>query len=158
MESVAVVEAILFVSTDPVSLGEINKKTGLDESIVEEAVDELTSRYSGGGYGIMVSNSKAGVQMRVKPELEQQVLGFIPETDMSEAAMKTLALIAYEQPIKQSYIVKIRGNRAYRYIKELLSLELIEARKSGHTKILSTTPKFKKYFRLTNENRMLAKK
>ncbi|HDI72783.1 MAG TPA: SMC-Scp complex subunit ScpB, partial [Candidatus Altiarchaeales archaeon] len=51
-------------------------------------------------------------------------------------------------PIKQSKVVKERGNRAYRYIRKLIEQELIEGKKSGRTRILTTTSKFRDYFQI----------
>jgi segregation and condensation protein B len=76
---------------------------------------------------------------------------------MPKAMLKVLALIAYEQPIKQSYIVKIRGNRVYEYLKRLEDMEFIERLEEGHTRIITTTEKFKRYFRI-NDAKELVKK
>ena len=72
----------------------------------------------------------------------------VPETDMPPAVLKTLALIAYSQPIKQSEIIKQRGNGAYKYIKKLKEAELIETHKSSRTKVITVTNKFKDYFQI----------
>ena len=68
--------------------------------------------------------------------------------DMSDAMIKTLALVAYSQPVSQSEIVKTRGNRGYHYIKRLLELGFIQSRKQGRTKILTLTQKFYEYFQI----------
>ncbi|MBN2517349.1 MAG: SMC-Scp complex subunit ScpB, partial [Candidatus Altiarchaeota archaeon] len=57
-------------------------------------------------------------------------------------------LIAYKQPISQSKVVEVIGNRAYEYIKELRKKEFITIRKKGRTKVISTTGRFRKYFAL----------
>jgi segregation and condensation protein B len=96
--------------------------------------------------------------MRIKPEYEDNVTPLIPETDMPKGMLKTLAMIAYEQPIKQSYLVKIRGNRVYDYMPKLEQLEFIERKDVGHTKIISTTAKFNKYFRINDAKELVMKK
>jgi segregation and condensation protein B len=93
----------------------------------------------------------------VKPEYEDNVTPLIPETDMPRGMLKTLAMVAYEQPIKQSYLVRIRGNRVYDYLPKLEQLEFIERKDMGHTKIITTTAKFNKYFRI-NDAKELVKK
>jgi len=72
--------------------------------------------------------------MRVKRPYEDKVIHLIPDTDMPPAVLKTLALIAYTQPIKQSEVIKLRGNGAYKYIEKLKDIELIETHKSSRTK------------------------
>jgi segregation and condensation protein B len=76
---------------------------------------------------------------------------------MPKAMLKALALIAYEQPIKQSYVVKIRGNRVYDYMRKLEDLGLIERKAEGHTKILTTTAKFRQYFKINDEKELVKK-
>ncbi len=71
-----------------------------------------------------------------------------PEADIPPAMLKTLAIIAYKQPVTQSKLVKERGNRIYAYVKKLREHELIEAKKKGRTKILTVTPKFREYFQI----------
>jgi len=157
MSDKAYVEAVLFVSTDPVNPKEVAKKTGLGVERAEALLNHLKEEYEDRDSGIRIDSSKSGYKMTVAPGYEDQVTGFIPETDLTEAQLKTLALIAYEQPIKQSYVVKIRGNRAYNYIKQLINLELVEARKSGRTKILSTTSKFREYFKIKDSEEIARK-
>lgn len=153
MSDKAIVEAALFVSTESVTPREISRKTGVEEKTVRESLKQLKQEYEKRGLGIIIQAADSRYRMTVNPRYEETVMHFVPETDMPKAMVKTLALISYEQPIKQSYVVKIRGNRAYHYIKKLAELGLVEARVQGRTKILSTTPKFKKYFNLKKEKK-----
>jgi len=59
---------------------------------------------------------------------------------------KTLAVIAYKQPIKQSVVIKIRGNKSYDHIKKFRDLGLVVAKKMGHTNELSLSEEFYEYF------------
>jgi len=151
------VEAALFVATDPVKPGKIAKTIGTpDEKQVKTYLDEIAEEYKKRDGGVVIEKSKAGYMMKIKKDYEPILLGMIPETDLSKSMLKTLALIAYEQPVKQSYVIKIRGTRAYYYIKKLTELELIQGKEEGHTKMLSTTGKFKDYFSL-KDNRISVK-
>ena len=153
----AFVEAALFVSADPVKAKDVADTVGLDTQRVMSLLGELQEEYRLRGAGIEIVESNGSWVMRPRPEYEQSLTTLIPETDLSRPVIKTLALIAYEQPIKQSYVVKIRGTRAYCYIRQLLDLGLIEGRRKGNTKILSTTPRFKEYFRLRKGDALAGK-
>jgi len=86
--------------------------------------------------------------MKVVDDLEPLVANLATTPEISSAVLKTLALIAYEQPVTQSRIVKERGNKIYKHIKTLLKEEFITAEKYKRTKMLRTTQKFKDYFQI----------
>lgn len=157
MSDKGVVEAALFVSGENVTAEKLAKICNLDAAAVKETADALVAEYAGRDGGVEVFRSGKSYGMRVKPMYEDNVTPLIPETDMPKAMLKTLALIAYEQPIKQSYLVKIRGNRVYDYMQRLEQLEFIERKDVGHTKTITTTQKFNKYFRI-NDAKELVKK
>jgi segregation and condensation protein B len=152
------VEAALFVAGANLSVEKMAKVLNIDDvKSVKDAADELVKEYSSRDGGIEVYKQGKTYGMRVKNDLEDHVTALIPETEMPKAMLKVLALIAYEQPIKQSYIVKIRGNRVYEYLKRLEDMEFIERLEEGHTRIITTTEKFKRYFRI-NDAKELVKK
>jgi segregation and condensation protein B len=66
-----------------------------------------------------------------------------------------LAIIAYKQPIKQSVIVKIRGNKAYDHVKKFIELNLVKKKKVGHTNELSLSDEFYDYFNLQDSKDFL---
>jgi len=152
------VEAALFVASGNLTAEKLAKLcANLDVKAVRDAADELVTEYRNREGGIEVYKTGKSYGMRVKPAYEDNVTQLIPETDMPKAMLKTLAMIAYEQPIKQSYVVKLRGNRVYEYMKRLEALGFIERKPEGHTKILTTGPNFKKYFRINDEKELVAK-
>jgi segregation and condensation protein B len=151
----AFAEAALFVSGKSMSAREIARVFGIEDKPVKAALDELVKEYSGRDCGIEVFKTDGKYGMRVKPELEERVLHLVPETDMPKAMLKTLALIAYEQPVKQSYVVKLRGNRVYKYVKRLEELGFIERKPEGHTRLLTTTPKFNQYFKINDAKELV---
>jgi len=67
-------------------------------------------------------------------------------SEFSKAEQETLAIIAFKQPIKQSVIIKIRGNKAYDHIKKFADLGLLKKKKIGHTHELSLSDEFHDYF------------
>ena len=152
------VEAALFVAQGNLTTEKIASVIGAeDHKTVKEIADSLVAEYKGRDGGIEVFKSGKSYGMRIRAGLEDTVTPLIPETEMPKAMLRTLAMIAYEQPIKQSYIVKIRGNRTYEYLKRLEKDDFIERKEQGHTKIVSTTKKFNKYFRINDAKQLVIK-
>ncbi|MDY6771566.1 MAG: SMC-Scp complex subunit ScpB, partial [Candidatus Nanohaloarchaea archaeon] len=75
-----------------------------------------------------------------------QVRDLAPHQDLSDAALRTLSIIAYNAPVKQSKIIDIRGNRAYSQISDLEERGLLSSSKDGRTKVLDVTEDFLDYF------------
>ena len=76
-------------------------------------------------------------------------------SEFSKAEQETLAIIAYKQPIKQSVIIKIRGNKAYEHVKKFVDLGLLKKKKMGHTHELSLSDEFHDYFSTSEHNNPL---
>lgn len=148
MSDKSLIEAALFVAGKGVSIEELKKLTGLEASVVKDILEQIQREYSQRDSGMLVDKSEKEYLMRVKPEFEEKILPLIPEADLPKSMLKTLALIAYEQPIKQSNVVKLRGNRVYSYLHRLTELGFLKAKPDGRTKLLTTTDKFKEYFKL----------
>ncbi|MBN2251746.1 MAG: SMC-Scp complex subunit ScpB [Candidatus Altiarchaeota archaeon] len=143
------IEAALFISGRSLSVEDIAKICNSGNiGDVRKTLEDLRGEYLGRNSGLEISESGGMYAMRVRRDLEEGIMHLAPETDMPPAVLKTLALIAYEQPITQSSVVKQRGNGAYRYIKRLKEQELIETHKSGRTKIITVTGKFRDYFQI----------
>ncbi len=157
MSEKALIEAALFASNRSLTLQELAQ---LVESgnlgAIRKTVEELAADYKNRGAGIEVVQIGEGYLMRVAVAYEDAVMPLVPETDMPQAVLKTLALIAYEQPVLQSEVVKIRGDAAYKYIRFLVGQGLVEAKKEGRSKSLTTTPKFKEYFKIEHLKDMVS--
>lgn len=148
LEIKSLIEAALFIAGRPVSFTELAELSATSREDVKKLVDALSSEYSSRGSAVQVVVGQAKATMQLDPLLEDAVMMLAPAMEMSQAMLKTLAVIAHDEPVKQSDLVKSRGTRTYYYIKKLLDLELVSARKKGRTKLLSTTAKFKDYFKI----------
>ena len=73
--------------------------------------------------------------------------------EFTKAEQETLAIIAYKQPIKQSVVVKIRGNKSYDHIKKFRELGLVVAKRVGRTNELSLSEEFYEYFNVHHKNK-----
>jgi segregation and condensation protein B len=142
------IEALLFIAGRWLSEAEIVRIALIDPLSLREKIEELKKKYDGAiVLREMEKDGMAHYKMDVKDEYKHFAsLLAIKKTEFTKAEQETLALIAYKQPIKQSVIIKIRGNKAYDHIKKFIAHGLINAKKSGHTYLLSLTNKFYEYF------------
>lgn len=121
------VESLLFVSGEPVTLMRLAAVLEVDVSAVEEALACLSRRTQNGGLRLQRHNGQ--VQFVTVPEAApylEQFLGLAPENRLSTAALETLALIAYRQPVTRADLEAVRGVNCDGVIRTLLSRELIE--------------------------------
>jgi len=146
-----VVEAILFSATKPFSAKKIAKMAGMDIEEAEKAIKELIEDYSGRETSIEIIELNRKYLMRVKPRYHQYIENFV-EKDLDRGSLRTLAVIALKQPLPLSKLAKIRGNKCYEHVKKLEELGFVKAKKTGRTRILSTTKEFAIYFGLESTN------
>ncbi len=125
----ALVEAIVYVTDEPLTAKQI--AAGLRKPIeeVEAILDELVADYSRPGRGISIRQVAGGYKMGTKPEHHEAVRAFAktltPPLKLSMAALETLAVIAYKQPITAPEIMEIRGVQGAGVLKTLLEHKLI---------------------------------
>ncbi|MEM1535112.1 MAG: SMC-Scp complex subunit ScpB [Candidatus Pacearchaeota archaeon] len=149
------IEALLFIAGRFLNEADIVRLTGIDPLSLREAINELRERYKESALGLteIEIDGIKHYRMEVKDEYKQLALGLATKQEFSKAEQATLALIAYKQPIKQSVVVKIRGNKAYEHIKKFLAYGLINAKPHGHTAILSLSQRFYEYFELKGKEK-----
>jgi segregation and condensation protein B len=147
LDAKSTIEAALFMSTSPITVRTLSKLAGVNSwKIVQEKLKELQQEYEARGSAIVISFEDGGYIMRLKPEYERKVSGLAKEAELSRGAIKTLAVIAKNDGMKQSKLVKMIGSTIYDHVKELVEKEFVTAEKQGRTKVLKTTKKFKEYF------------
>ncbi|WP_455240011.1 SMC-Scp complex subunit ScpB [Veillonella sp.] len=119
-------EAVLFSAAKPISIDVIQDIFGLSKQDALEYVDALSSELESHKRGIRVRVSAAGIELVSAPEAAPYI-GHIrkKEDKLSNAAMETLAVIAYKQPITKAEIEEVRGVNSDKVIKQLLSRALI---------------------------------
>ncbi|MCX8173612.1 MAG: SMC-Scp complex subunit ScpB [Thermoplasmata archaeon] len=140
-----VIEALLFSSGREMSVREIAQMLGLEEKDVRKGCRELVQRYRKANTAIEIGRVGTRFVMRLRPEFVGVAVPVaMPELEKDE--IKTLALIAFYQPLKQSVLSKMVGSKVYEHIEKLKRMELIKTKKSGATFTLTTTRKFLVYF------------
>ncbi len=138
-------EAALFMADGPVSIKKLSSVTGLKSSKVKKLLKEIEKKYDQ-DFGMTLEKFPQGYKLSVRKEFLSQVAPLTPHSDLSRALLRTLAIVAYKQPVKQSDIVKVIGNRTYEYIKALEDKGLVSSQKFKRTKKLKTTKQFNDYF------------
>ena len=142
------VESVLFSAGKPISISEIQKATNLSRKIVVDAIENLTQNYNvdrkkDTAIEVIKAGDKYTMQVK-KRYFDQSVMVAKPE--IQSYLLKTLSLIAFHQPVKQSNLRRMIGVKVYDHVDSLLDLKLINSKKHGSTEMLTTTKLFPEYF------------
>lgn len=144
----AMLEAVLFVSHEPLSFDKLVEVLGVESDDLKEIIDEYQSMLNLPGRGVDLVNVAGGYKLMTKGSFHELVEKVIKPQggQLSRAALETLAIIAYKQPVTRSEIEDIRGVSIDSMIYKLLDKELIVevGRKDvpGHPNLYGTTDRF----------------
>ncbi len=154
-EARTILESILFVADEPVTIAQLADTLQTERSLVRKAVRSLAEEYQQRGFRIQYEGE--GVQMVTAPQMAPYVerfLGLQLSGKLSIASLETLAIIAYKQPITRPEIEAIRGVNCQGVLKNLMARGLIEEvdrlNTVGHPIVYGTTFEFLQYFGLGN--------
>lgn len=141
------VEAVLFISGRFLSLQELIGLTDINPILLRKILSDLEDRYKDSAIEIVKRDNKW------KMDVSQEYTGLVNRlaggnAEFTSAEQETLAIIAYKQPMKQSVLIKIRGNKAYDHVKSFVSMGLVKKKKIGHTAELSLSEEFYDYFQM----------
>ena len=130
-ELVAICEALIFVSEEPLPVKALADLLKEDKGWVQVALDELAKEFNERNGGLMLREVAGGWQFATRPEHHEHVRAYLkskPSAKLSLAALETLAVIAYKQPVTVPEILEIRGVQSSSAIKTLLDKRLIVAK------------------------------
>ena len=130
---VGAVEAIVFVADEPVTIKLLAEVLGEDKQAIEASIEHLVSEYENRDSGLQIREVAGGWQIATKTEYHEEIRNFLktrPSAKLSLAALETLAVIAYKQPVTVPEILEIRGVQSASAIKTLLEKRLIVTK--GH--------------------------
>ncbi len=151
----ALVETVLFLEADPIDEAGIGRATGLGTDVVEKALELLVETYRDNVHGLEPIHSGGGWMIAPKLELWESLkerYGKKSDSRLSRAALETLSIVAYSQPITRPEVEAIRGVSADGMIRFLLEKGFIKevGKKDapGRPVQYGTTKEFLKYFRL----------
>ncbi len=145
-EAKRVIEAALFTSPGAVNIRELARIINVNVAETRIIVNELIHDYEAKGTALEIRDEFEGLRMAVKRIYEANVSHMAASPELHKGMMKTLAYIAYKQPVKQSEVINLRNSKAYEHIKILREKGFIRKEKKGITYLLYTTPKFREYF------------
>ena len=179
-EDLKKLEAVFFVSGRFLNMQELISLSDLNPIIINELIDKLKDKYEKQESAMEIVETPKGVypkgtrtsprprdiskemstrgkNVMWKMDVRQEYSGIINKlatgsAEFSKAEQETLAIIAFKQPIKQSVMIKIRGNKAYEHVKKFAELGLIKKKKEGHTNILSLSDEFYDYFNVADSS------
>ena len=141
-----ILEAIMFTSGRSMSTDELSKIVDKSSEKVNSALSELQARIKRRQDSALQLTEVSGRWIfEVRPSLS----AYLPESfrpDTPQRLLPAAALIAYHQPMAQSQLVEMLGQRAYDHVRELANLGLIDRRRDGLTRRLTTTRRFAEYF------------
>lgn len=156
-ELAKIIEAILFVSGEPVQLSAVARALEVTELEVSAAADELASDYDYNRRGICLKRFGSHIQLSTRPDYAPQIeklLQPIQKQSLSQAALETLAVVAYKQPVTRLDIEAVRGVKCDYSVQSLMNKGLIEevGRKEtlGRPILYGTTDAFLSHFGLTS--------
>ena len=152
-ESMTALEAILFAAAAPVPYGRLSETLGLKSEVIQEMCRTLSNDYERRGAGIRMQFMNAQVQLTTAPEVSSAVetfLGLEATQKLSRAALETLTIIAYRQPVTKGEIEAIRGIRCDRVMEGLVRKGLVRdvgrSEAVGRPILYGTTDEFLKQF------------
>ena len=167
-EDLKKLEAVFFVSGRFLNMQELISLSDLNPIIIRELIEKLQEKYDtqesaieivkkGGAFYSSSENIEQEKNEMWKMDVRHEYSSIVNKlatgsAEFSKAEQETLAIIAFKQPIKQSVIIKIRGNKAYDHIKKFSDLELIRKKKIGHTFDLNLSEEFYDYFNVVKDN------
>ncbi len=151
----SLLEALLFVSGEPVTLADLKGAVDMPEAEVKQILEELIGEYGEKNSGILITEIAGGYRMITNPSYSQWIKKFkntSASNKLSMPALETLSIIAYKQPIIKAELEQIRGVNSDGVIKTLLDRRLIKimGRKEmpGKPLLYGTTREFLQYFGL----------
>jgi segregation and condensation protein B len=130
-ERIAIIEALIFVSEEPLSVKTMAEVLREDRELVEAALVELAKEFNERNGGLQLRELAGGWQFATRPEYHEHVRAYLksrPSAKLSIASLETLAVIAYKQPVTVPEILEIRGVQSPSSIKTLLDKKLIVAK------------------------------
>ena len=152
-----VIEAVLFAAGYPVPYERLAELCEADETLVREAVSDLSDKYKAGEFGIQIVSFDDVCQMCTKEAYESYVrdaLGLKQGGKLSNSSLEVLAIVAYHQPVTRSQIEKIRGVDSSYAVSSLTMKKLIEEKGRldvpGRPVLFGTTADFLRCFGLTS--------
>jgi len=147
-EDRSIIEAALYAVDRPLTLDELREILGTSsETYARKLMEELIAEYGKkGGPLVLTETSKGTFSLRLREEYMPKLEKMVPKAKLSRGALKTLAMIAYKQPVYQARLADVQGSRVYDHVKQLTALGFVESKHFERTRVLRTSRRFAGYF------------
>ena len=127
----AIAEALIFVADEPLPTKTVAEVLREDRTLIQSVIESLAQEYDARASGLQLREVAGGWQITTRAEFHEEIRAFLktrPSAKLSLAALETLAVIAYKQPVTVPEIMEIRGVQSGSAIKTLLDKRLIVAK------------------------------
>lgn len=156
-----IIEAVLFAMGNPVTIKELSELLELSDGQVQKILEEMSNEYEINSRGLYIVMFNNKVQLSTKTEYSDYIKRLVaPDSrqNLSHAALETLSIVAYRQPITKAEIDELRGVRSDRALSTLVEKGLIRENgrreTTGRPILYCTTEDFLKYFGFKNINEL----
>jgi segregation and condensation protein B len=156
VKSERVVEAELFSAAKPVTVTDLQTASGLDARTIRTALKKLMDEYNDSERAVEIAKMGPRYAMQVKKEFREPAAR-LANLKIPKDVLKTASLIGYYQPVLQSKMFDLVGNRIYDDVKQLIDLGLVKAKPKRKSVELTTTKKFIETFGIDARSRQEVK-
>ena len=147
----ALAEAALFLAPQPLTRRALAKILGgVAQAYVDQLLEDLKTRFDDASRGIELHIEEGRAMFRVKAAYVNEVAHLAPQHDIPRQELRSLAVIAYNHPMTQADLIKVRGNKGYSHVQELIERNLITSEPHGRTRLLHVTRDFLRHFGLSS--------
>lgn len=155
-EGIAVIEAIMFAYGEPITIDKLSEASGLDNETAVKLIDQLERRYNVNESGLRIIRVNDGFQIATRQEYSENIKKAMEtrkQQPLSQAAMETLSIVAYNQPVTKAFVEQVRGIDSSSVVNTLVERNLLEEagrlELPGHPVAYRTTDTFLRCFGLT---------
>ena len=147
------IEAMLFTTGKFLTPQELSKLCSIGNlEYLRKSLEELKEKYNNQESALEIINEDDKWKLSIKKDYLHLTEKLLTTAELDLPTQETLAVIAYKQPSIQNDVIKIRGNKAYDHVKNLVEQNFITSEKFGRTRILKLTQKFYDYFDVIDKN------
>ena len=128
-EGIAAIEAVMFAYGDPITIEKLSEASGVDEETAVKLVDRLEQQYNVRESGLRILRINNGFQIAARTEFADNIkraLETKKQQPLSQAAMETLAIVAYNQPVTNAFVEQVRGIDSSSVMRNLVERGLLE--------------------------------
>ena len=128
-DGIAIIEAILFACGEPVSPDKLAEASGIDVETAVKLIDQLERRYNVQESGIRIIRVNGSFQLATRQEYADYVKAALEtrrQAPLSQAAMETLSIVAYNQPVTKAFVEQVRGIDSSSVVNTLVERDLLE--------------------------------